>query len=111
MKTTIKTLIIIGSLACTAGAVKAADAAENWSANCASCHGKDGSGATLMGKKLGVKDYRDAKVQESFTDEKAIAAITAGVTEDGKTKMKAFKEKLTDAEIKDLVAHIRKFKQ
>ena len=107
----IKALIIIGSLACSAGALKAADAAENWSANCASCHGKDGSGATLMGKKAGAKDYRDAKVQESFTDEKAIQAIKEGITADGKTKMKAFAGKLTDDEIKDLVAFIRKFKQ
>jgi len=90
--------------------VKAADAAANWSANCASCHAKDGSGSTLMGKKNGVKDYRDAKVQAEFTDEKATQAIKDGITDDGKIKMKSFKEKLTDDEVKDLVAFIRKFK-
>ena len=33
--------------------------------HCASCHGKDGSGATTMGKKLGVKDYTK---EQSFSD-------------------------------------------
>ena len=111
MNTKIKALIIIGSLACSGGVAKAADAAETWSANCASCHGKDGSGNTLMGKKNGAKDYRDAKVQAELTDEKATLAIKEGITEEGKIKMKAFKEKLTDDQIKDLVAYIRKFKQ
>jgi len=110
MKATIKTLVIVGSLVCSASLVKAADAAANWSANCASCHAKDGSGSTLMGKKNGVKDYRDAKVQAEFTDEKATQAIKDGITDDGKIKMKSFKEKLTDDEVKDLVAFIRKFK-
>jgi len=110
MKAKIQTLIIIGSLVCSAGLAKAADAATNWTTNCKSCHAADGSGSTLMGKKSGVKDYRDAKVQAGFTDEKATSAITDGVTEDGKIKMKSFKDKLTADEIKDLVAFVRKFK-
>ncbi|MEY2529387.1 MAG: hypothetical protein QOJ05_1477, partial [Verrucomicrobiota bacterium] len=44
-------LLIASSLS-----VRAADAAANWNQHCASCHGKDGSGSTAMGKKLGVKD-------------------------------------------------------
>ena len=57
----------------------AADAAANWAQHCASCHGKDGSGSTMMGKKLGVKDYRDAKVQAAFSDAEATRAIKEGV--------------------------------
>ena len=53
------TAIVIAS----AGVGAAADASTMWAQNCASCHGKDGSGNTMMGKKLGVKDYHDAKVQ------------------------------------------------
>ena len=45
----------------------------------------------MMGKKLGVKDYRDPKVQAEFTDAQAAQLIT-----DGKDKMKAFKGKLSD---------------
>ena len=112
MKTTIKTLIVIGSLVCAAGAAKAADAAENWSGKCASCHAKDGTGATTMGKKYGVKDYTDAKVQAEITDEAAMKAIMEGVNgDDGKVKMKSFKEKVTEAEAKDLIAYIRAFKK
>ena len=110
MKLKIHTLIVIGALAFSAGAAKAADAAENYTKYCVTCHAKDGSGSTTMGKKNGAKDYRDPKVQESFTDEKATASIKDGVTEDGKTKMKSFKDKLTDDEIKDLIAYVRKFK-
>ena len=43
------TTIIIAS----AGVSVAADAAAMWTQHCASCHGKDGSGNTMMGKKLG----------------------------------------------------------
>ncbi len=111
MKTKIHTLILIGSLVCAASALKAADAAENWGAKCATCHAKDGTGNTVMGKKAGVKDYTDAKVQAEFTDEKAVQAITDGITEDGKVKMKSFKDKLTEAEIKDLVTYIRTLKK
>ena len=65
------------------------DAAALYAKNCASCHGKDGSGATKMGKKAGARDYRDAKVQSSFSDAEGIKAIKEGV-KDGKEKMKAY---------------------
>ena len=57
----------------SAGIASAADASAAWSANCAACHGKDGSGSTMMGKKLNIKDYRDAKVQAAFSDAEADA--------------------------------------
>ena len=106
MKIITKSLLLIGSLAFTASLASAADAAENWSKYCASCHAKDGSGSTVMGKKNGVGDYRDASVQAKFTDAAAIAAIT-----DGKDKMKSFKDKLTPDEIKGLVSYIRALKK
>jgi cytochrome c6 len=88
-----------------------ADAAANWTQHCASCHGKDGSGSTMMGKKLGVKDYRDAKVQAAFSDGEVESAIKDGVKESGKEKMKSFKDKLSNEEIKALVAYVRSFKK
>ena len=106
MKTKIKALIIVGSLVCAASLVSAADVAENWNKNCASCHGKDGTGNTVMGKKSGVDDYTDAKNQAKFTDADAIKSIT-----DGKEKMKPFKEKLSADEIKALVTYLRAFKK
>ena len=95
----------------SAGTSVAADAAANWMQHCASCHGKDGSGNTTMGKKLGVKDYHDAKVQAAFSDAEAERAIKEGVKTNGKETMKPFGSKLSDADIKALVAYIRSFKK
>lgn len=107
-----KTLLVSISLlvASALGAV-AADAKEGFEKNCAKCHGLDGKGDTKMGKKLGVKDYSDAKTQAALTDEKAFKAIKEGVKEGDKTLMKAFGETFSDAEIKALVTHFRSFKK
>lgn len=107
----IQTLLVVTSIALSAGLASAADAPENWAKNCASCHAKDGSGSTMMGKKNGAKDYRDAKVQAGISNEQATKTIQDGVTVGGKEKMKGFKDKFTDEEIKALVAHIRSFKK
>lgn len=108
MKTLVITSVFVGALYCESA--KADDAQENWNRNCAACHGKDGKGETMMGRKLGLKDYTDPKVQASFTDEQATKAIKEGVTEGGTTKMKPFADKLSDDEIKALVKHVRDFK-
>jgi mono/diheme cytochrome c family protein len=95
-----------------AGSAYAATAADNWDNNCAKCHGADGSGNCKMGKKLKVKDYTDASVQAGLKDEDMTKAIKDGVKDDaGKDRMKAFKDDLSDAEVTDLVAAIRKMKK
>jgi mono/diheme cytochrome c family protein len=99
-------LLVAGALT-----VRAADAKETWEKNCLKCHGADGKGQTAMGKKLGVKDYTDAKVQESLKDDQMAKAIKEGIKEGDTTKMKAFGETLSDAEIKDLVAYVRGLKK
>lgn len=91
--------------------LRAADAKANWDANCAQCHGKTGNADTKMGKTLNAKDLTDAKVQAAFTDAKATESIKNGVKENGKTTMKAFGGKLTDDEIKALVAYVRTLKK
>jgi mono/diheme cytochrome c family protein len=91
-------------------AARAADVKETYDKQCAKCHGADGKGATTTGKRLGVKDYTDAKVQASMTDEEMTKVIKQGKKEGDKTKMKAFTD-LSDADIKALIAHIRSFKK
>lgn len=91
--------IIIAS----AGIGLAANAAATWNQQCASCHGKDGSGNTMMGKKLGVKDYTK---EQSFSDAEA-----TNIIKDGKGKMKGFKGKLSDADVKALVAYVSSLKK
>lgn len=82
------------------------DAAEVYAKNCASCHGKDGTGATTMGKKLKAQDYTDAKVQASFTDAEALNVIL-----EGKGKMKGYKDKITAEEAAAQVKYVRAFKK
>ena len=91
--------------------VRAADAKANWDANCAQCHGKSGAADTKMGKTLNAKDLTDPKVQAEFTDAKATQSIKEGVKDNGKTTMKSFGGKLTDDEIKALVAYVRTLKK
>ncbi len=100
-------LAAVSIIALTAWA-RAADAPENWDKNCAACHAKDGKGATKAGRMAGVKDFADAAYQKTFTDDQAIASVKDGKKDDkGKEKMKPFAEKLTDDEIKALVAYVR----
>jgi mono/diheme cytochrome c family protein len=92
----------------TAAAGSAADAPATWGQNCTSCHGSDGAGHTKAGKLLGAMDLTDAAHQKSFTDDQAFAAIKDGFKDSsGKVKMTPFSGKLTDDEIKALVAYTR----
>lgn len=109
MRTTLA--IAITLLLATSMSLRAADAKANWDANCVQCHGKDGKADTKMGKQLNAKDLTDSKVQAAFTDAKAADSIKNGVKENGKTTMKAFGGKLTDDEIKALVAYVRTLKK
>jgi len=70
-------------------------------AKCAGCHGGDGSGNTSAGKSLKLRDLGSADVQKQ-TDAELTAIIT-----DGKSPMPAYKGKLSDAQIKNLVAYVR----
>jgi cytochrome c6 len=78
-----------------------ADGAGDFKAKCAACHGADGTGSTATGKALKVRDLASPDVQ-SQSD----AQLTEIVT-NGKNKMPAYKGKLTDDQIKGLVAYIR----
>src|SRR3954471_12531800 len=107
-----KTSLIIFSLFIGLAALptRAADAKETWEKACTKCHGPSGKGDTKMGKKLDLKDLSDAKVQASFTDEKAFKSIKEGIKDGDKTKMKPA-ENLSDADIKGLVTLVRTFKK
>ena len=81
---------------------RADDSASLYKTKCAVCHAPDGSGNSVMGEKLGAKDLRSDEVQKK-SDAELNDLITNGV---GKT-MPAYKGKLTDDQIKGLVAYIR----
>ena len=101
MKVTIS--VIIALVLASSGAAFGADAAALWAQHCASCHGKDGTGTTMMGKKLGLKDYTK---DQGFSDAEATKVI-----KNGKGKVKGYKDKLSDADVKALVAYVRSLKK
>ena len=104
-------IVSLALLVASVVSVRAADVKENWDKHCAKCHGSDGKGKTKMGEKLAVKDYTDAKVQDSMKDDAMIKAIKDGVKDGEKTKMKGFGDVLSDDEIKALIKQIRDFKK
>lgn len=104
MKRTTITLLLAVTAAVT---LCAADVPALYEQHCVACHAKDGSGNTKMGRKTGVKDYRDPKVLEAVKDDKALTAVKEGLTEKGQERMKPFKDKLNDEEIKALIGHLK----
>jgi len=103
---------------CTVSRVHAAgDAAaaeQNYEYLCASCHGKDGKGngpaaATLTPK---PKNFADCQQMQSIKDDDMFAVIQqGGPARRLSSGMPAWGSALEDQEIKDLIAHIRKFCQ
>lgn len=72
--------------------------------NCAECHGAKGEGGPkeMDGKRFRVPSLREGHALK-HTDEKFVVQITEGDDE-----MPAFKDKLTPAEINEVVQYIRK---
>lgn len=81
-----------------------------WRAKCASCHGDDGKGQTVQGKKMDIRDLASAAVQKDLTDDKVRDTILNGVKEEkgGKKKeMDAFKDKLRPEQLQGLITYVR----
>ena len=74
-----------------------------YKSKCQGCHGPNGK-ATAMGKKLGARDFQDPAVASMSDDD------LKQVTSDGKNKMPAYKGKLTEQQIDDLVKYIKELK-
>jgi cytochrome c6 len=73
----------------------------DFKSKCAMCHGVDGLASTPAGKAMktpSVKSAEFAKLSES-------EMITS--TRDGKGKMPAYKGKLSDAQIREVVTYMR----
>ena len=83
----------------------AADAAADYKAKCASCHGAEGRGDTPMGQKLKVKDLASAETQKQSD-----ADLTT-IIEKGKKPMPGYEGKLTKDQINDLVKYVRSLKK
>jgi len=85
--------------------VFAQSGADTYKTKCAMCHGPDGTAATPMGKMMKIPSFKSPEVV------KATDASLGAVTKDGKGKMPAYNGKLTDGQIKEVVAYIRTFQK
>ena len=94
-------MILLGALLIAGPAYSQAPGAEAYKAKCAMCHGADGLAATPMGKSMKILSIKDPAMVGA-PDARLIAS-----TRNGKGKMPAYSGKLTDAQIKDVIAYMR----
>ncbi len=94
-------LVVSLTLSATLPAVAQAAGADTYKAKCQMCHGADGAGATPAGKAMKALPFTDPEIVKA-SDADLIAA-----TKNGKGKMPAYTGKLTDGEIKSVVAYVR----
>ncbi|MEK7856692.1 MAG: cytochrome c [Acidobacteriota bacterium] len=73
--------------------------------NCAACHKEDGTGGKMEieGKSINPDDLTSAKIK-AFPDDKIYGYIYKGIEDEG---MPAFKDKLSEAEIREVVRYLR----
>ena len=106
MKNAIKLIIMTGIVALAVPAWAADQEIQTlYKTKCAACHAADGTASTPAGKKLETRSFLLPEVMK--TPDKELVEITAK----GKNKMPAFDKKLTDDQVKGLVAYIRELQK
>ena len=96
-------IILVAILAATTATTAFAQGsgADTFKAKCAMCHGADGLGATPAGKAMQVPPLNSPDLV------KASVADLIAATTNGKGKMPAYADKLTDVEIRNVALYIR----
>jgi mono/diheme cytochrome c family protein len=102
MKKSISAVAVMALAVAMAMPALAADGAATYKAKCAMCHGADGSKENPA---MGIKALSGADVQKQSD-----AELTEAISK-GKGKMPAYAGKLSDDEIKSVVAFIRTLKK
>jgi mono/diheme cytochrome c family protein len=84
---------------------KALTGQDLYTTNCMTCHKDSGKGGrvTIEGRSINPEDLTEDKLKKA-DDVKLVQYINEGFPDDG---MPAFKDKLTTAEIEQVVKHIR----
>jgi len=100
-----RALVLVAAVSLASAALaRAEDAAQIYARSCSPCHGKDGHPSPVF-EKQGVKNFTDAAWQKGITD----AQIEKTIHEGKKgTMMASFEKQYSAADIKALVAYIRK---
>lgn len=94
-------MLALVSVSLAAPALAQSGGEATYKSKCAMCHGADGLAASPMAKAMKVPSVKS----EDFT--KLSESEMVAATENGKGKMPAYKGKLSDAEIKEVVAYMR----
>ena len=105
MTKSIRSQVALAAVLSLAGAMGFAQTSgeATYKAKCQMCHGAAGMADSGAGKAMKVKPVTDPDVKK-LSEAEMIAA-----TKNGMGKMQPFKDKLTDAQIKDAVGHFRSF--
>jgi mono/diheme cytochrome c family protein len=101
------TALLIGvAITSPTAAVDLENAKKIYVDKCLRCHGKNGRGDGPKAKELKKQpaNYTDKKKMAAISDEKLKHEIL-----DGTSPMPAYRGKLTDGEVDDLIAYIRTF--
>ena len=100
-------ILTLGAAAAEAGE----SAADNYRTYCVQCHGLDGNGKGINIRDMSVqpRDHTDAKAMSGRSDEMIFKVIKeGGPSIDKSVLMPPWGDTLSDDEIKDLVAYLRK---
>ncbi len=98
-KTVVATMIFVGLAALPMLAQSGGES--TYKSKCAMCHAADGSASSPVGKMMKVPSFLTPAAKKTST------ANYIAIVKNGKGKMPAYGGKLSDAEIKGVVAYIR----
>ncbi len=83
--------------------IKPMDVKSVYSAKCANCHGEDGSGNTVLGREIKLRDMRLPEAQ-ALSDTELIATIANGTA---RGQMPGFQKKLGREMVQQLASYVR----
>jgi predicted CXXCH cytochrome family protein len=106
MKAALRSQLALAVVFSVAGAMSFAQSPgeATYKAKCQSCHGAAGTPSPAMAKMMSIKAVSDPDIKKLTADQMFDAV------KNGKGKMQPFKDKLTDAEIKDSIVYYRGLK-
>jgi len=100
MNNKIRSIVFTAMVSVAATAFAQGSAEANYKAKCLMCHAADGSGSTPAGKSMKTPSFSSPEVAKKSD------ADLFSATKNGVGKMPAYAGKLSDGDIKDLVAYI-----
>ncbi len=104
MKKLLAAVAVSALLVLASASLRAQDKANGekvFKAKCASCHGPDGKGDTAAGKATKSRDICSDEVKAESD------AAWTDIISKGKNKMPAYAGKISDGDVKDVIAYMR----